>query len=381
MSIDPKISPKPLVDQAAFRSVVGHFASGVTVITTKVGEVPFGTTVSAVSSLSMDPPMMLICLNRTSETHKAVKAAGEFAINILAADQGALAYTFAKKGDNKFKDIATKEIEGIPTLSGALATLVCRTVEEASGGTHTVFLAEVLEAGSSDAEPLTYYRGKFGRFNPDIEMSTYLAVREWILSHRELKNSSVDMDFLMSRLNIKREELSRALIKLSTDRLVSVGAGESITVLPITSELMMGCLDARAAIQCGVLYTCMSSLDEQVVLNIRQLFDLMVRAKKGGSAEMARFFDLNTQLQNLVTGLSGSYELTQAFNRMGLGAVWTETIRAEEWSEVFDDTHQRNLVEALENRDVSAACAAVQNHVETTKKLAGEMIAAHGGEV
>lgn len=381
MSAISQTSSQSLVNQEIFRSVVGHFASGVTVITTKVGETPFGTTASAVSSLSMDPPMMLICLNQTSETHKAVKAQGEFAINILAADQGPLAYTFAKKGDDKFKDVATTDIEGIPTLNGALATLVCRTVEVAVGGTHTVFLAEVIEAGSTDAEPLAYYRGKFGRFNPDSETASYLAVRQWVLSNRNLKNSSVDIDQLTGLLNIKRAELSRALVKLSTDRLISVGPGETIMILPITSELMTGCLDARAAIQCGVLYTSMGSLDDEVVLNIRQLFELMTQAKKGGAGEMSTFFELNGQLQDLITGLSGSYELTQAFNRMGLGAVWTETVPLDQWSEVFDDTYQRQLVEALGKRDVLGACSAVQNHAEATKKLARQSIESHGGEV
>lgn len=372
---------KTLVDNDRFRSVVGHFASGVTVITTKVDGELFGTTASAVSSLSMDPPMMLICLNRSSQTHGAVKAAGAFAINILAADQDGLAYKFAKKGTDKFLGVDTDEVEGMPTLRGALATLVCRTVEETSGGTHTVFLAEVLEADSSDAEPLAYYRGKFGRFNPDAETSAYQKVRDWVLTRRDLRNTSVEIDSLVHELGIPRDQLSRAVVKLAADRLVMVGMPGSFTVLPITSELMLGCLDGRAAIQCGVLHTSMDSMNEEVVSEIRGIFDQMASAKNSHSTQMATFFELNSQLQNLVIGLSGSYELVQAFNRMGLGAVWTETVPADAWADIFDDTYQRRFVEALENRDVTAACAAVQNHAETTKKLASKMIDSHGGEV
>ncbi|NLB47036.1 MAG: flavin reductase, partial [Microbacteriaceae bacterium] len=86
------------VDQAIFRNVAGHFASGVAVVTTAVDGVPYGTTVSAVSSLSMDPPMMLVCLNRSSNTHDQVKKSHTFAISVLSSDQADLAYRFAGKG-------------------------------------------------------------------------------------------------------------------------------------------------------------------------------------------------------------------------------------------------------------------------------------------
>lgn len=370
-----------LVDQDRFRSVVGHFASGVTVITTNVDGKPFGTTVSAVSSLSMEPPMMLICLNRSSNTHDAVKTAGGFAINILASDQGSLAYAFAQKTDDKFKGVATKSVAGIPTLDGALATMVCRTVEETTSGTHTVFLAEVLEADSSDADPLAYYRGKFGRFNADAEEAAYLKVRTWILTNRNLKNRSIDIDSLISELGLERDQASRALVKLATDRLVSMDGSESVTVLPITSELMSGCLDGRAAIQCGVLQTSMTSMDQHRVSEIRRLFDRMVKVKKGKSSAMTEFFELNAQLQDLIIGTAGSHELIQAFNRMGLGAVWTETVPTDAWGDAFDDTHQRQLVEALEERNLEAACAAVRSHADNTKQLARAMIESRGGEI
>ena len=94
------------VDPAAFRHVVGHFASGVTVITTVVDGELFGTTASAVSSLSMEPPMMLACLNRSSSTHDAVLKAGVFGINILAEDQSDLAMKFGRKGGDKFDGVA-----------------------------------------------------------------------------------------------------------------------------------------------------------------------------------------------------------------------------------------------------------------------------------
>lgn len=152
------------VDEARYRSVAGCFASGVSVITTRHGERNYGTTVSAVSSLSMTPPMMLICLNTSSQTHDMVQEAGGFAVNILAEEQGDLAYKFARKGEDKFDGVQFHYDNEIPVLNGTLASVVCRTVETVRGGTHTVFLAEVVGGEESEASPLTYFQGKFGRF-------------------------------------------------------------------------------------------------------------------------------------------------------------------------------------------------------------------------
>jgi len=97
-----------VVEQQVFRDVIGRFASGVTVITTSAGGVAFGTTASAVSSLSADPPMLLVCLNKTSETGRAVAEAGVFGVNILAEGQEELAYKFATKGVGKFDGVAVE---------------------------------------------------------------------------------------------------------------------------------------------------------------------------------------------------------------------------------------------------------------------------------
>ncbi|MGO1182354.1 MAG: flavin reductase family protein [Micrococcaceae bacterium] len=123
------------VDQTLFRNVVGHFASGVTIISTAVGGEKYGTTASAVSSLSMDPPMMLICLNTSSTTHDRVAEAGRYAVNILAVEQGEIASHFARKGSDKFAGVAHQvNDDGVPLIEGALATIECEVVETASGG-------------------------------------------------------------------------------------------------------------------------------------------------------------------------------------------------------------------------------------------------------
>jgi flavin reductase (DIM6/NTAB) family NADH-FMN oxidoreductase RutF len=147
-----------------FRDVIGRFASGVTVVTTTDDGRALGTTASAVSSLSLEPPMLLACLNRTSETGQAIGRAGVYGVSVLAEDCHDLAARFARKGDDKFDGV---EVEaghlGVPLLTRALATVECRVVERATGGTHVVFLAEVEHATGRAGRPLLYFRGAFGR--------------------------------------------------------------------------------------------------------------------------------------------------------------------------------------------------------------------------
>ena len=147
-----------------FRDVISHFASGVTVITAVHDGRSYGTTASAVTSLSLEPPMLLVCMNKESETGRAVAAARSFGVNILGAHQVELAERFAQKGGDKFAGVATTEGQwGEPLFVDALATLECQLAEETTGGTHYVFLAEVVSGSASGGAPLAYFRGEFGR--------------------------------------------------------------------------------------------------------------------------------------------------------------------------------------------------------------------------
>src|SRR3954466_12621396 len=132
-----------------FREVISHFASGVTVITALHDGRPYGTTASAVASLSLEPPMLLVCMNKQSETGRAVAQSKHFGVNILGAGQVDLAERFAQKGGDKFAGVpVTPGKWSEPLFDEALATLECRVAEETTGGTHYVFLAEV-ESGAA----------------------------------------------------------------------------------------------------------------------------------------------------------------------------------------------------------------------------------------
>ncbi len=157
-----------MIDTSEFRRVMGHFATGVTVVTTlRPDGSPCGFTASAVCSVSLDPTMILICVDRAAGTHDCIDQRGVFAVNVLPEKPGeTLARRFAVDGaEDKFRGVAFREEHtGAPVLTDALAWLDCRVVQRVEGGDHTVFMGEVLGADSGEGTPLLYYRGGYGRF-------------------------------------------------------------------------------------------------------------------------------------------------------------------------------------------------------------------------
>lgn len=147
-----------------FRSVMGHFATGVTVVTTHHEGRDFATTASAVSSVSLEPALFLVCMNERSVTGAAIGAAGRLGVNILGHGQQDLARRFAGKEDKEL-DAATTTLGpfGQPLLHGAIATMEGRIVHAVAAGTHVIYIAEAMSAATAGGEPLAYFRGGFGR--------------------------------------------------------------------------------------------------------------------------------------------------------------------------------------------------------------------------
>jgi flavin reductase (DIM6/NTAB) family NADH-FMN oxidoreductase RutF len=150
------------IDQAVFRQVVSHFTSGVVVVTAVDGA-RYGVTASAVSSLSMDPPMLLVCLNNKLATTEVIGRTRRFAINILGSDHADVAMQFAKRHVDKFRGVDTVEgLYDLPLLRDALAQIECETEATVAAATHTIFIGRVLGARARSGDPLAYFRGKFG---------------------------------------------------------------------------------------------------------------------------------------------------------------------------------------------------------------------------
>lgn len=155
------------VDKDLFRQALGHFATGVTVVTTRDADgKPQGLTVSAFSSLSLDPPLVLVCIGKNVTCYKAFAEGGVFAVNILSAEQELVSRRFASKEPDKFEGVAFRGgLDGAPVLDGAIANIECRIVNSVDGGDHTILVGQVENATVLDEQPLLYYRGGYARLS------------------------------------------------------------------------------------------------------------------------------------------------------------------------------------------------------------------------
>ena len=150
-----------------FRDAVGAFATGINVITTTSGDVKYGMTANAFSSVSLDPPLVLICIGRTSEGSEVIQRNGCFAVNVLSADQEPLSRFFASKdrprGRDAFRGIDHYQaVSGSPLLEGAAACLDCRLHATHDAGDHLIFIGEVLALTvEPEAEPLLFHGGGY----------------------------------------------------------------------------------------------------------------------------------------------------------------------------------------------------------------------------
>ena len=154
------------VTQEQFRAALGSFASGVTVATTKDARGKLlGITVSAFCSVSLSPPMVLICIEKTAGSHYAFEESNVFVVNVLREGKADLSELFASQKDNKFEGVQfAPGIDGVPVLDNSLATLECRVKFSYHGGDHSIFIGEVEDVKVDNGQPLIYFRSRYGRF-------------------------------------------------------------------------------------------------------------------------------------------------------------------------------------------------------------------------
>ena len=158
--------PAPF-DGAKFRQVLGHFATGVTVITAVDGGAPVGLAVGSFASLSLDPPLVLFCPGNQSSSWPKIRAAGSFCANILASDQEHVCRIFATKEPDKFASIGWSRTvsTGSPRIDGVLAWIDCTIEDILPGGDHEIVVGRVQDLDARDAHgPLVFFRGGYGRF-------------------------------------------------------------------------------------------------------------------------------------------------------------------------------------------------------------------------
>ncbi len=152
------------IDQDAFKQALRGWASGVTVVTSRSGDKVHGMTVSAFSSVSADPPLVLVCANQASTTHGIIEEGGIFAVNILAAHQQDVSNVFASSEheDSRLEKVSwTEGTTGAPLIDDAVASLECKVSSAHREGSHTIYIGKVEAVHTRDAEPLVYFKGGY----------------------------------------------------------------------------------------------------------------------------------------------------------------------------------------------------------------------------
>jgi 3-hydroxy-9,10-secoandrosta-1,3,5(10)-triene-9,17-dione monooxygenase reductase component len=174
----------PRFDGRALRDAFGSFATGVTIVTTAgPGGVDIGLTANSFSSVSLDPPMVLWSLARTSLNMDAFRNSGHFAVHILSADQEALSGRFATKGIDRFEGLALdRGPDGIPMLPDCMARFACKLAYQYEGGDHVIFVGEIVDFSHSAQKPLVFHGGRYGMLLP----------KQSVVSADEFSNLSAD---------------------------------------------------------------------------------------------------------------------------------------------------------------------------------------------
>jgi flavin reductase (DIM6/NTAB) family NADH-FMN oxidoreductase RutF len=155
------------LDQARFREVLGHFATGITIVTALEEGVPVGFSCQSFAALSLDPPMVILAPAKSSTSWPRIARAGYFCVNILEEHQEALCRVFAVSGGDKFDGVGWRQgLSGAPILDGSLAFVECRLGDIFDGGDHELVTGHVVAMEIGDGSPLLFYRSGFGRFAP-----------------------------------------------------------------------------------------------------------------------------------------------------------------------------------------------------------------------
>jgi flavin reductase (DIM6/NTAB) family NADH-FMN oxidoreductase RutF len=156
-------------DALAFRQVLGAFPTGVTIVATRNGEgAPCGMTVNAFTSVSLDPPLVLVCVQRGASSYDPLLTTGSFAVSVLSTEQAALAAHFSTEPANmRFAEVDWHAGPlGDPVVDGSAAWLACTLASVHPGGDHSILVGRVEELGLGETDALVFYRGTYGRVGP-----------------------------------------------------------------------------------------------------------------------------------------------------------------------------------------------------------------------
>jgi flavin reductase (DIM6/NTAB) family NADH-FMN oxidoreductase RutF len=367
-------------DAQAFRDVIGRFATGVTVITSRHVGIDYGMTASAVSSLSLQPPMLLACINRASPTGDAIRGSGAFVVNVLAEDQADLAQRFAVRSRDKFSGV-----EVVPTglgpvsIAGALAHIECRVVEGVDAGTHTIFIGRVSRAEGREGAPLAYFRGRYEQLHLTRNDPAAAVVRELILSADISEGDTLDPYGLADEMGVPAGHIGRALAHLAGQGLLSGDPVQGYRVAPITADVIADALDARCAMELGAAQLGVGRATPAELADLRSQAEATVRILAAGDAvDVERYARANTAFHETLVGFARSAALLDAYRGLALPGILVRGLGETPMLDADLAEDHREIARAYDARDLTAARAEIIRHTNRTKAAHAAAAAAPG---
>ncbi len=356
--------------------------SGVVVITaTHQGE-RRGMTVSAVASLSLDPPMIVTCLNAASSTQEVIRRAGAFAVNILAEDQEHLAGLFAQPGADPFLELRCEPgITGAPILAGTLAVLECRIAQEVRGGSHRVLLANVVRASAGEGSPLAYFRGRFGRIELIQDAEAYQRLMDLIVTRQVSPNERLDVERLAAQLKTPPSAVQYALTRLVTENLV-IREDRGHVVNPLDVATSNDAHDARMAIELGAAEMTVGHLDPGQLSELRRLaqatVDVLGRNDPDGLAAYAL---ANQEFHCFLVAAAGVAALSAVYEQLSIADLISRALRAQDEIEGLLAGEHLELVQAYERADLDSVREVIIRHTAHAKQTQQRGIERAGGQL
>ena len=358
-----------------FRDAMGRFASGVTVITTHDGGVDFGAAASAVSSLSDEPPMILICLNVTSTTAQAIQRSGVFAVNVLSEDSAPIAQRFASKGDDKFKSVPFERGHaGEPLISGCIAQFEVDVEETVRGGTHLVFLGRVRKVTSHPGNPLAYFRGTFGRMEMQADSAALRAVRDYVVGKVADISVPLDAEHIADALEIEVGRTYSALTALANEGLVR-RTGATFEVEPVPDQVLFDYYSAKFAIEFGTAAQTVGKVSPEELAELRSRMEATLEyVRDDVFTDPEGWIRTNNAFHEYLVELAGSVILNETYKGLRLPALELRAIThsTKAPSALLED--HATIVEGYETGDLDLVLRTLEAHSRRPKETRTEGI-------
>lgn len=370
-------------DPAEFRHVIGHFMSGVAIITARHDGHDHGMTASAVCSLSLEPPMLLVCMKVGAPTQEAVYASGRFAVNILEEAQGSLAERFATPRPDKFDGVAFHDGPlGMPLLDGALASIECEVVESVRGGTHRVFHGAVRHADVRSGSPLAYYRGRFGRLELAVDDAALGKLRRLVLTRELPLEEPLDAAEIGRRLELPESAVHYGLTRLISERLVERTPSGYVQV-PLDVRTSDEAFEAKRVIDDGAIRLAVERASDGALEQLAELAQETAPRGDGACAveEVERCVAANEAFHERMIGLAENDALLAAYRQLSLSGIMTQAMIRDGADSAQLAREHVEIARALRRRDLPALERLNRSHHERGRAAHRRAIEAAGGRI